>query len=183
MPLDEKPLVLSAALGGERQRGSLSISLGYSAKAHSTGKPAYLHPNRNTLQKPIGGLSVMALFIAINRPAEVESIYRGGISHREHNSSPNQRRTEKLYQQRKLNALSEVIILSEGHRIVKKNFEAEMWVDGHKVPLNHFVQETIANVMVGFSKTLKGMDVAPEKIEVKIKKLAKPVEVDAHTYP
>jgi hypothetical protein len=76
-----------------------------------------------------------------------------------------------------------VIVLSEGHRVVKKNFEAEMWVDGHKVPLNHFVQETIANVMVGFSKTLKGLDSAPEKIEVKIKKLTKPAEVDAHTYP
>jgi hypothetical protein len=37
--------------------------------------------------------------------------------------------------------------------------------------------------MWGFSKTLKGLDSAPDKIEVKIKKLAKPVEVDAHTYP
>ena len=71
----------------------------------------------------------------------------------------------------------------EGHRIVKKNFETEMWVDGQKLPLNHFVQETVANVMLGFSKTLKGLDTAPEKIEVKIKKLAKPVEVGAHTYP
>ena len=73
--------------------------------------------------------------------------------------------------------------MSESHKIVKKNFETEMWLDGRKLPLNHFVQETIANVMVGFSKTLKGMDAAPEKIEVKIKKLAKTVEVDAHTYP
>jgi hypothetical protein len=38
-------------------------------------------------------------------------------------------------------------------------------------------------VMLGFSKTLKGLDAVPEKIEVKIKKLAKPVEVDAHKYP
>ena len=76
-----------------------------------------------------------------------------------------------------------MIFLGESHKIVKKNFETEMWVDGKKLPLNHFVQETIANVMVGFSKTLKEMDAAPEKIEVKIKKLAKPVEVDAHTYP
>ena len=73
--------------------------------------------------------------------------------------------------------------MGESHKIVKKNFETEMWVDGKKLPLNHFVQETIANVMVGFSKTLKEMDAAPEKIEVKIKKLAKPVEADAHTYP
>ena len=75
------------------------------------------------------------------------------------------------------------MFLGESHKIVKKNFETEMWVDGRKLPLNYFVQETIANVMVGFSKTLKGMDAAPEKIEVKIKKLAKPVEVDPHTYP
>jgi hypothetical protein len=36
---------------------------------------------------------------------------------------------------------------------------------------------------VGFLKTLKGLEASPEKIEVKIKKLAKQVEVDAHTYP
>jgi hypothetical protein len=76
-----------------------------------------------------------------------------------------------------------VIALGESHRTVKKNFETEMWIDGQKLPLNHFVQETIANVMLGFSKTLKGLEATPEKIEVKIKKLAKPVKVDAHTYP
>ena len=58
-----------------------------------------------------------------------------------------------------------------------------MWVNGQKMPMNHFVQETIANVIVGFSKTLKGLDSTPEKIEVKIKKLPKQVDVDAHTYP
>jgi hypothetical protein len=89
----------------------------------------------------------------------------------------------KLYQLRKRISPTEVMFLGESHKIVKKNFDTEMWVDGRNLPLNHFVQETIANVMVGFSKTLKGMDTAPEKIEVKIKKLAKPVEVDAHTYP
>jgi len=73
--------------------------------------------------------------------------------------------------------------LGESNRTVKKNLAAEMWVDGQKVPLNHLLQETIANVMLGFSKTLKGLDSVQEKIEVKIKKLAKPVEVDAHTYP
>jgi hypothetical protein len=75
------------------------------------------------------------------------------------------------------------MVLSEKHRVAKKNFETEMWVDGRKLPLNHFVQETIANIMVGFSKTLKGLEASPEKIEVKIKKLPKQVEVDAHTYP
>ncbi len=73
--------------------------------------------------------------------------------------------------------------MGESHRMVKKNFETEMWVDGQKMPLNHFVQETIANVVLGFSKTLKGLDTVPETMEVKIKKLSKPVEVDAHTYP
>ena len=79
--------------------------------------------------------------------------------------------------------MTEVKVLGESHKIVKKNFETEMWIDGAKVPLNHFVQETIANVMVGFSKTLKGLETSPEKIEEKITKLSKPTDVDAHTYP
>lgn len=73
--------------------------------------------------------------------------------------------------------------MGETHRTVKKNFETEMWLDGQKLPLNHFVQETLANVILGFSRTLKGLDSVPEKMEVKIKKPAEPVEVDAHTYP
>ena len=73
--------------------------------------------------------------------------------------------------------------MGESHRIVSKNFETEMWVDGKKLPLNHMMQETIANIMMGFSKTLKGLDVAPETVEVKIKKLSQPKDVDAHTYP
>ena len=71
----------------------------------------------------------------------------------------------------------------EGHKRVKKNFETEMWVDGKQLPLNHFVQEALANVLLGFSKTLKGLDDAPQTIEVKIRKLPQPKEVDAHTYP
>ena len=74
-------------------------------------------------------------------------------------------------------------VLFEGHRTVKKNFETELWVDGKQLPLNHMMQETIANIMTGFSKTLKGADEIPQKIEVKIKKLPKTMEVDAHTYP
>ena len=88
-----------------------------------------------------------------------------------------------VYQFRNVKKLAEVIVLGESHRTVKKNFETEMWIDERKMPLNHFVQETIANVMLGFSKTLKGLDSTPEKIEVKIKKLAEPRDVDAHTYP
>ena len=73
--------------------------------------------------------------------------------------------------------------MGESHRIVRKNFDTEMWVDRKKVPLNHMMQETIANIMMGFSKMLKGLDVAPETVEVKIKKLSQPKNVDAHTYP
>ena len=73
--------------------------------------------------------------------------------------------------------------MGESHKMVKKNFETEMWIDGKQLPLNHFVQEALANVLLGFSKTLKGLDDAPQTIEVKIRKLPQPKEVDAHTYP
>ncbi|NIU80897.1 hypothetical protein GWN63_01420 [Candidatus Bathyarchaeota archaeon] len=66
---------------------------------------------------------------------------------------------------------------------MKKNFETEMVVNNCRVPLNHFIQETLANMMVGFLKTLKELEESPTKIEIKIKRLTKPVDVDAHTYP
>ncbi len=66
---------------------------------------------------------------------------------------------------------------------MKKTFETEMNVDGKKLPLNNFVQETIGNIMAGFSKSLKWMETEPEIIEVKIKRLPAPAEVDAHVYP
>ena len=66
---------------------------------------------------------------------------------------------------------------------MKKSFETKMTVDGKELPLNNFVQETIGNIMAGFSKTLKGLDEAPETIEVKIKRLPTQSEVDAHLYP
>jgi hypothetical protein len=75
------------------------------------------------------------------------------------------------------------MVLVEGHRVVKKGFETELWVDGKQLPLNNMMQETLANVLVGFSKTLKGSDAAPKTVEVKVKKLSKPVDVDAHRYP
>ena len=75
------------------------------------------------------------------------------------------------------------MVLGEGHRVVKKGFETELWVDGKQLALNHMMQETLANVLVGFSKTLKGSDAAPKTVEVKVKKLPKPMDVDAHTYP
>jgi hypothetical protein len=87
-----------------------------------------------------------------------------------------------LYQFEKQNL--SVMFLEESHRVMKKSFETEMFVDGNKLPLNNFVQETIGNIMMGFSKALKGLDVAaPELIEVKIKRLSKPADVDAHVYP
>jgi hypothetical protein len=73
--------------------------------------------------------------------------------------------------------------LVETHRVISKNFEAELWIDGKKLQLNHMMQETLANILEGFSKTLKGTDITPESIEVKIKRLHQPVGVDAHTYP
>jgi len=66
---------------------------------------------------------------------------------------------------------------------MKKSFETEMYVDGNKLPLNNFVQETIGNIMAGFSKSLKWMETDPKTIEVKIKRLPAPAEVDAHIYP
>ena len=76
-----------------------------------------------------------------------------------------------------------VNFLEEKHRIMKKSFETEMYVDGKKLPLNNFVQETIGNIMAGFSKSLKWLETEPGTIEVKIKRLPKPTDVDAHVYP
>ncbi len=55
-------------------------------------------------------------------------------------------------------------------------------VNNQKLPLNNFVQETLANMMVGFTKTLKGTE-TPNSIEIRIQRLEKPLEVDAHKYP
>ncbi len=73
--------------------------------------------------------------------------------------------------------------MGESHRVVTRFFETEIWVDGKKLPLNNMMQETLANVVLGFSKTLKGTDVAPDFVEVKVKKLGAPTSVDAHVYP
>jgi len=73
--------------------------------------------------------------------------------------------------------------MSSGHGVLKKNFETEIWVNEHKLPLNHFVQETLANMMVGLLKTLKDLEDFPSNIEIKIKRLSEQINVDAHTYP
>ncbi len=75
-----------------------------------------------------------------------------------------------------------VSVMSSKHRMMKKSFETQMWVNGEKLPLNYFVQETLANTLIGFLKTLKDVREAPMSIELKIKKLPKTAEVDAHTY-
>ena len=69
------------------------------------------------------------------------------------------------------------------HRAFKKNFETEIQVDGEKIALNHFIQETLANIVIGFLKTLKEVDENENIIQIKIKKLDKITVVDSHTYP
>jgi Uri superfamily endonuclease len=73
--------------------------------------------------------------------------------------------------------------LVESHRVIEKNFETQLWLDGKQLPLNHMMQETLGNILLGFSRTLKGAEESPEKIEVKVEKLHQAVNVDAHTYP
>lgn len=73
--------------------------------------------------------------------------------------------------------------MSLKHRMFKKNFETEMRVNNVRLPLNHFVQEALANIMIGFLKTLKEVGETPVSMEIRIKKLPKQVEVDAHIYP
>jgi hypothetical protein len=69
------------------------------------------------------------------------------------------------------------------HREFEKNYETEIHVNGENLPLNHFIQETFANMIVGFLKTLKEVDEPEITVEIKIKKLGKSTTVDAHTYP
>ncbi|MGD2066425.1 MAG: hypothetical protein PVI43_04565 [Candidatus Bathyarchaeota archaeon] len=69
------------------------------------------------------------------------------------------------------------------HRAFEKNFQTEIKVNGKKLPLNYFIQETVANLIVGLLKTLKEVEVKEESIEIKIKKLKDAKTVDAHTYP
>ena len=73
--------------------------------------------------------------------------------------------------------------MNPSHRVLKKNFETEIRVNNINLPLNHFMQETLANMIIGLSKTLKESKEAPKEIAIKIKRLAEPIDVDAHTYP
>jgi hypothetical protein len=49
-------------MGGETQQTSLNQGTGYSNKAKRTISQAYLELNSNSMQKPVGGLSVLADF-------------------------------------------------------------------------------------------------------------------------
>jgi hypothetical protein len=73
--------------------------------------------------------------------------------------------------------------LSEHHREFEKEFQTEINVNGKKLSLNHFIQETVANLIVGLLKTLKEVDEPENLIEIKIKKMKETKTVDAHTYP
>ena len=65
--------------------------------------------------------------------------------------------------------------LEESHRIMKKTFETEMHLEGNKLPLNNFIHEINSNIMLCFTKTLKGLDaIDPDLIELKINQLLKP---------
>ena len=72
--------------------------------------------------------------------------------------------------------------MSSNHRFAR-SFKTELWVNNNILPLNYFVQEILANTIVGFLQTLKETPESPINIEIKIKKLNKPIDVDAHTYP
>lgn len=73
--------------------------------------------------------------------------------------------------------------MSTNHKEFDKNFQTEIKVNGKKLPLNHFIQEIVANTIVGLLKTLKEVEVPEESIEIKIKKMKETKTVDAHTYP
>ena len=61
--------------------------------------------------------------------------------------------------------------MSAPHREFEKNFKTEIKVNGKTLQLNHFIQETVANMIVGLLKTLKEVDETEQLIEIKIKKM------------
>ncbi len=71
-------------LGGEIQQDTINHHTGYSEKAKRTGSQAYLEPNSNRMQKPIGGLPVLAFSTTKNKPCHTKaqpiySLYKGAI--------------------------------------------------------------------------------------------------------
>ena len=73
--------------------------------------------------------------------------------------------------------------MTSHHKEFDKKFQTEIKINGKKLPLNHFIQETLANILIGFLKTLKEVDEVEKTIELKITKMEKVTQVDAHTYP
>ena len=73
--------------------------------------------------------------------------------------------------------------MSAHHREFKKNFQTEIKVNEKTLALNHFIQETVANLIVGLLKSLKEVDEPEESIEIKIQRMEKAKTVDAHSYP
>jgi len=51
---------------------------------------------------------------------------------------------------------------------IEKRGRAALFVNGKRVPMNRFVQESLAGVLKGFLSALKGIDPEIEKIEVKV---------------
>jgi hypothetical protein len=67
---------------------------------------------------------------------------------------------------------------------MKKSFEAEMYVDGNKLHTEQLCSGTIGNIMMGFSKTQKGINAeSPDLSEVKIGRLKESAAVDSNNYP
>jgi len=73
--------------------------------------------------------------------------------------------------------------LSAPHRKFEKNYKTEIKVNGKTLLLNHFIQETVANMILGLLKTLKEVDETEQIVEIKIQKMKDAQSVDAHTYP
>lgn len=66
---------------------------------------------------------------------------------------------------------------------MKKEFVTEIVIDGVPLPLNNYIQETLANMLMGFTKTLKEVGEPPSTLEIRIRKLGRPVTTDPHEYP
>ena len=73
--------------------------------------------------------------------------------------------------------------MSVHHREFDKEFQTEIKINGKQLSLNYFIQETLANTIIGFLKTLKEVHENEKIIEIKIEKMKEIKKVDAHTYP
>jgi hypothetical protein len=73
--------------------------------------------------------------------------------------------------------------MNSEHREFKKHFQTELHVNNEKLPLNHFMQEALANMIVGLLQTLKDVNEPEKTVKISIKRLTETHVVDAHTYP